>query len=110
MREVVSSQVALVDLVPVVVLVDVLDCVGDSVVRMPLLVACAKKTPAIMNRRKRFMSPYTMCIELLFRSARTDPSRHYIHNHKAASLFPSVVSRHPSATSHILGVFGDQPS
>ena len=104
-----SSQVALVDLVPVVVLVDVLDCVGDSVVRMPLLVACAKKTPAIMNRRKRFMSPYTICIELSFRSAHIYPSHRYTHNHTAASLFPSVVSQYPSATSHILGVFGDQP-
>ena len=59
-----SSQVALVDLVPVVVLVDVLDCVGDCVVKMPLLSACAKKTPATINRRKRFMSPYTIWVDL----------------------------------------------
>ena len=64
MKEVVSSQVALVDLVPVVVRVDVFDCVGDCVVKMPLLSAFTKNTPAIMNRRKRFMSPYTIWVDL----------------------------------------------
>ena len=63
MKEVVSSQVALVDLVPVVVLVDVLDSVGDCVVKMPLLSACVSAKP-IINRRKRFMSPYTIWVDL----------------------------------------------
>ena len=61
MREVVSCQVALVDLVPVVVLVDVLDVVGESVVRM---LASVKNNPATINRRKRFMSPYTIWVEI----------------------------------------------
>jgi hypothetical protein len=63
MREAVSSRVAPTDLVPVVVRVDVFDCVGDCVVKMPLLVACVSAKP-IINRRKRFMSPYTIWVDL----------------------------------------------
>ncbi len=63
-REAVSSRVAPTDLVPVVVRVDVFDSVGDCVVKIPLLFACAKKTPATINRRKRFMSPYTIWVEI----------------------------------------------
>jgi len=63
MSEAVLSQVSLIDLVPVVVRVDVLDWVGDCVVKMPLLVACVSAKP-IINRRKRFMSPYTIWIDL----------------------------------------------
>ena len=47
MRETVPSQLPLV----------------DCVVKMPLLVACVSAKP-IINRRKRFMSPYTIWVEI----------------------------------------------